>query len=176
SNADVRSDLWNAVRLELVEHSGSSYKFTHDRVQEAAYSLIPERLRAEAHLRVGRLLVAHTPSGRRQEAIFDIVNQLNRGAALITSQDEREQLAELNLLAGQRAKASAAYASALTYLIAGAALLAEDSWERRHELTFALELNRAECEFLTGALAEAEERLSLLSRRASSLARLASVT
>ncbi|HEY4883303.1 MAG TPA: GAF domain-containing protein, partial [Myxococcales bacterium] len=133
---------------------------------EAAYSLIPERLRAEAHLRVGRLLAAHTPSERRQEAIFDIVNQLNRGAALITSQEEREQLAELNLLAGQRAKASAAYASALTYLIAGAALLAEDSWECRHELTFALELNRAECEFLTGALAEAEERSTALSTRA----------
>ena len=126
SNADVRSDLWNAVRLELVEHSGSSYKFTHDRVQEAAYSLIPERLRAEAHLRLGRLLAAHTPPEKREEAIFEIVNQLNRGAALITSRDEREQLAEFNLLAGQRAKASAAYAAALTYLIAGATLLPEE--------------------------------------------------
>jgi PAS domain S-box-containing protein len=166
SNEDVGSDLWDAVRLELVEHLEGSYRFTHDRVQEAAYSLIPKRLRAEAHLRIGRLLAAHTPSERRQEAIFDIVNQLNRGAALITSQDEREQLAELNLLAGQRAKASAAYASALTYLIAGAALLAEDSWECRHELTFALALNRVECEFLTGALAEAEERSTALSTRA----------
>jgi PAS domain S-box-containing protein len=166
SNEDVHSNLWDAARLELVEHLEGSYKFIHDRVQEAAYSLIPERLRAEAHLRVGRLLAAHTPAERRQEAIFDIVNQLNRGAALITSQDEREQLAELNLLAGRRAKASAAYASALTYLIAGAALLAEDSWECRHELTFALELNRAECEFLTGALAEAEERSMALSTRA----------
>jgi PAS domain S-box-containing protein len=166
SNEDVHSDLWDAVRLELVEHFEGSYKFIHDRVQEAAYSLIPERLRAGAHLRVGRLLAAHTPAERREEAIFDIVNQLNRGAALITSQDEREQLAELNLLAGQRAKASVAYASALTYLIAGAALLAEDSWECRHELTFALELNRAECEFLTGALAEAEQRLAALSSRA----------
>ena len=65
-------------------------------------------------------------------------------------------------MAGQRAKASTAYASALTCLIAGAALLAEDCWERRHELIFALELERAECEFLTGALAEAEQRLAVL--------------
>src|SRR6202048_836237 len=166
SNEDLRSDLWDAVRLELVEHLEGSYKFIHDRVQEAAYSLIPERLRAEAHLRIGRLLAAHTPSERRQEAIFDIVNQLNRGAALITSHAAREPLAELNLLAGQRAKATTAYASALTYLTAGAALLPEDSWERRHELTFALELNRAECEFLTGALAEAEERSTALSTHA----------
>src|SRR6202022_4556485 len=116
SKDGVHSDLWDAVRLELVEHLEGSYKFIHDRVQEAAYSLIPERLRAEAHLLIGRLLVAHTPAEKREEAVFEIVNQFNRGAALVTSRDEREQLAELNLLAGQRAKATTAYASALTYL------------------------------------------------------------
>ena len=166
SNEDIRSALWDAVRLGLVEHIEGSYKFTHDRVQEAAYSLIPERLRAEAHLRIGRLLAAHTPAEKREEAIFEIVNQLNRGAALVTSRDEREQLAELNLIAGRRAKASTAYASALTYLTAGAALLADDCWERRHELIFPLELHRAECEFLTGELVAAEERLTMLSSRA----------
>jgi PAS domain S-box-containing protein len=175
SNEDVRSDLWDAVRLELVEHLEGSYKFTHDRVQEAAYSLIPEPLRAEAHLRIGRLLAVHTPAEKREEAIFEIVNQLNRGAALITSRDEREQLAEFNLLAGQRAKATTAYAAALTYLTAGTALLPEDSWERRHELTFALGLHRAECEFLTGALAEAEQRLNVLSTRAASTVERATV-
>jgi len=175
SNEDVRSDLWDAVRLELVEHLGGSYRFIHDRVQEAAYSLIPERLRAEAHLRIGRLLAAHTPAEKRKEAVFELVNQLNRGAALITSRDECEQLAELNLLAGQRAKATTAYASALAYLTAGAALLLEDSWERRHELTFALELHRAECEFLTGALAEAEQRLVALSTRAANTVERATV-
>jgi PAS domain S-box-containing protein len=166
SNEDVHSDLWEAVRLELVEHVEGVYKFIHDRVHEAAYSLIPERLRAEAHLRIGRLRAAHTPAEKREEAIFEIVNQLNRGAALISSRDEHEQLADLNLLAGQRAKAATAYASALTYFTAGADLLPEDSWERRHELAFALELNRAECEFLTGALAEAEQRLAALPTRA----------
>ncbi|MBV8473452.1 MAG: AAA family ATPase, partial [Hyphomicrobiales bacterium] len=172
---DVRSDLWGAVRQELVVQSEGSYKFAHDRVQEAAYSLIPERLRAEAHLRIGRLLAAHTRSDKREGAVFEIVNQLNRGAALIASRDERERLAELNLIAGRRAKASTAYASALAYLVAGAALLSEGSWERRHELAFALELNRAECEFLTGALAEAEQRLATLSRRAASTVERATV-
>src|SRR6202048_3879826 len=157
SEEEVHSDLWEALRLEFIVRLEGSYKFVHDRVQEAAYSLIPEQLRAEAHLRIGRLLTARTPPEKREEAIFEIVNQLNRGVALVTSRDEREQLAELNLLAGQRAKATTAHASALTYLTAGAALLPEDSWERRHELTFALELHRAECEFLTGALAEAEQ-------------------
>ena len=95
---------------------------------------------------------------------------------MITSRDEREQLAELNLIAGKRAKASTAYASALKYLVAGAALLADDCWERRHELTFALELHRAECEFLTGELAAAEERLTMLSSRAANTVEQATVT
>src|SRR3979490_342674 len=175
SNEDVHSDLWDAVRLELVEYLEGSYKFIHDRVQEAAYSLIPDASRASGHLRIGRLLAAHTPAEKREEAIFEIVNQLNRGAALITSRDEREQLAELNLIAGRRAKATTAYPSALTYLTAGVALLPEDSRERRRELTFALELHWAECEFLTGALAEAEQRLAALSTRAANAVERATV-
>ena len=126
SKEEMHDTLWEAVRLGLVFRSEGAYRFLHDRVQEAAYSLIPEELRAAAHLRIGRLLAAHTPQEKRKEAIFEIVNQLNRAVALITSQDEREQLAELNLIAGKRAKASTAYTSALKYLIAGAALLVEE--------------------------------------------------
>src|ERR1700723_904174 len=146
----VHADLWLAVHQELVEQLEDSYRFMHDRVQEAAYLLIPEAMRAEAHLRIGRLLAARTPTEKREEAVFDIVGHLNRGAALITQQEERDQLAELNVIAGKRAKASSAYASALTYLTVGTTQLAEDRWERRGELIFALELERAECEFLTG--------------------------
>ena len=175
SEEEIHSDLWEAVRLELIVRLEGVYRFVHDRVQEAAYSLIPADLRAATHLRIGRLLAAHTPPEKQEEAIFEIVNQLNRGAALIAARDEREQLAELNLIAGKRAKASTAYASALTYLVAGAALLAEDSWERRRELTFALELHRAECEFLTGARAEAEQRLAALSSRAATTVERATV-
>ena len=89
------------------------YAFLHDRVQEAAYALIPEGERAAAHLRIGRLLAARTPPAELEEKIFEIVNQLDRGAALIDTPEEREQVAELNLMAGKRAKASTAYASAL---------------------------------------------------------------
>jgi PAS domain S-box-containing protein len=175
SEQQVHARLWEAVRQELIERLEGSYKFVHDRVQEATYTLIPKDLRAEAHVRIGRLLAAHTPASRREEAIFEIVNQLNRGADLITSRDEREELAELNLIAGKRAKASTAYASGLNYLIAGAALLAGDCWERRPELAFSLELHRAECEFLTGALAAAEDRLTALSPRAANTVEQATV-
>ena len=176
SEEQVHSDLWEAVLQGLIARQESAYKFIHDRIQEAAYSLIPEHLRAETHLRVGRLLWAHITPGRREESIFEIVNQLNRGAALITSQDERERLAELNLVAGKRAKSSTAYHSALNYLTAGAALLSDDCWEHHYHLIFPLELHRAECEFLTGQSAAAEERLTVLSSRASNAVDLATVT
>lgn len=172
----VHAALWAAVRLDLVERQDGTYKFLHDRIQEAAYALIPADLQAEAHLRIGRLLAAHTPPEKREEAIFEIVNQLNRGALLITDRDERRQLAELDLIAGKRAKASTAYASALTYFAAGCALLPDDCWTQCYDLTFPLEFHRAECEFLTGALGAAEERLAALSDRARLLADFAAVT
>ena len=175
SEKEIHSDLWEAMRLEFIVRLKGSYRFVHDRVQEAAYSLIPEELRAEAHLRIGRLLAAQTPPEKREESIFEIVNQFNRGAASITSRDEREKLAELNLLAGERAKASTAYASALKYLIAGAALLEDDCWESRHDLAFALEFHRAECEFLIGKARPAAERLTGLSSRAANTVELATV-
>jgi len=171
----VHAALSEALRQQLIERHERSYKFVHDRVQEAAYALIPEQSRAEAHLTIGRLLLAHTSPEKRQEAIFEIVSQFNRGAPLITSQEERDQLAELNLTAGKRAKVSTAYTSALRYLIAGTALLGDDCWERRRDLILDLELERAECEFLTAQLAAADERLTALSNRTANSVERASV-
>jgi PAS domain S-box-containing protein len=165
SEENVRAALWPAVRLELIEHNAAGYRFAHDRVQEAAYSLIAEARRREVHLRIGRLLAEHTPAGKRDEAIFEIVNHLNRAIPLIGSRAERDQLAEFNLIAGRRAKASTAYASALNYLVTGVALVGDDGWARVRTLAFALELDRAECEFLTGALASADERLAAQAAR-----------
>src|SRR5258705_6837608 len=167
SEEQVHAALWEALRLEFVERlPNDAYRFVHGRVQEAAYSLIPAASRAEVHLLIGRILLAGTPPDQREAAVFDIVDQLDRGAALIVARPEREQLAELNLTAARRARASTAYHSALSYLVAGGALLTNDDWERRHALMFALELHRAECEMLTGALPDAEERLAALPARA----------
>ncbi|WP_077044121.1 AAA family ATPase [Pseudomonas sp. KK4] len=161
--------MWEATRQGIIERLEDGYGFVHDRIQEAAYSLIPKDSRAQAHLRIGRLLSAQSPAQDVEEAIFEIVGQLNRGIDLITEQDEREQLAEYNLMAGQRAKASSAYVSALNYLTTGAQLLDNDCWTRRKELSFALELNRAECEFLTGELLVADKRLTALAKHATTV-------
>ena len=162
---DMHAHLWEAVRSGLIFRADASYRFLHDRVQEAAYSLIPKELRAEAHLRIGRLLAIHTPPATREEAIFEIVNQLNRGTHLIASTEERESVAGLNLIAGRRAKNSTAYDAALKYLRAGSALLTEDTWSRNYELVFSIEYLMAECELMTADMAAAENRLSLLVHR-----------
>jgi PAS domain S-box-containing protein len=175
SQEELHKSLWEAVRSGLVLRSEDAYTFQHDRIQEAAYSLIPEGSRAEAHLRIGRLLLKHTPPDKREETIFEIVSQFNRNPSLITSRDEREQLSQLNLIAGKRAKDAAAYSSALTYLAEGRALLAEDCWTRQYQCAFELEFHRSECEFLTGGIANAEKRLSTLATRAETLVDQAAV-
>ena len=130
TETEIHSICWTR-RFALTCWSGGRTRTTSSTTafKRRPISLIPESLRAEAHLRIGRLLAAHTPPEQREEAIYEIVNQLNRGAPLITSDQEREQVAELNLIAGKRAKAATAYASALNYLVTGAALLPEDCWE-----------------------------------------------
>ena len=112
-------------------------------------------------------MTAQTPPEKRDEAIFEIVNQLNRGLGLITSLDEREQLAEFNLTAGRRARASTAYASALSYSATGRDLLADDCWERRRELPFALDLASRRMRVLDWrALGRGAAHLAALSARA----------
>jgi PAS domain S-box-containing protein len=172
---ELRAVLGEAVQREFVQKYGSSYRFAHDRIHEAAHALIQEESRAESHLRIGRLYLAQTSEVKREEVIFEIVNQLNRAVALITLREHRDELAGLNLMAGKRAKASAAYASALAYLAAGAALLADDCWELARDLAFSLEINRSECEFLTGELVPAEQRLAALSTRVVDMSEQAAV-
>jgi len=175
SKEQMHGDLREAVRTGLVLHSESAYRFLHDRVQEAAYSLIAESDRGAAHLRIGRLLASWTAPAEIEEKIFEIVNQLNRGAHLITSREERDRVAELNLIAGRRAKMSTAYASALAYLAAGRALLTEESWDDNYELIYGVEFHLAECELLTAHMAAAEDRLSMLAQRARSPHHIAAV-
>jgi PAS domain S-box-containing protein len=168
SEKEIHSDLWQAVRNGLVLRQRISYKFLHDQVQEAAYALIPRKLRHRWHLHTARLLIGKMTIDQVAEKIFDIVNQFNAGLALITDAHEKEQVAELNLEAGRKAKTSTAYASACTYLSAGMELVDSNTWDRRYELMFDLWLERAECEYLNGNFKKADSLATeLLSRAAS---------
>jgi PAS domain S-box-containing protein len=166
STEEMHGRLWEAIRVGLISSSEHAYTFLHDRVQEAAYALIPEKMRAETHLRLGNLLAARISPEQRERMIFEIVNHLNRGSHLITSPEERKRLAELNLIAGRRAKSSTAYTSALSYLSAARGMLTEENWTEEYELLFSIEYDTAECELVTAEMVAAKNRLLVLAQRA----------
>jgi PAS domain S-box-containing protein len=168
SEEEVHSAMWEAVRAGLVLSLPGSYKFLHDRVQEAAYSLIPPQSCAEVHLRIGRLLIERMTPKEITESIFDVVNQLNQAVDLIDDPAERLSLLRLNVVAGMKAKAAIAYASARNYLVQARALLSPDAWDRRYNETFDLYLAFSECEYLVGNFAPADELFGLILGRANS--------
>jgi len=168
SEEDIHASLLEAARTGLILRLEGSYAFLHDRIQEAAYTLIPEGERAGAHLRIGRALLASMKADGVAEHLFDVANQFNRGAALLIDRDEKAQVATIDLSAGRRAKTSAAYTSASVYLAAGMALLDDSGWANQFELMFSLWLERAECEFLSGNFEQAEQNLVELLQRGES--------
>ena len=164
----INAALWEAVHAGLVFRQDGGYKFLHDRIQQAAYSLILDEQRADTHLRIGRALLVSMTTDELAEHLFDVANQFNRGAARLINRDEKAQVATIDLRAGRKAKASAAYASARANFSAGMALLDERDWGSQHKLTLSLWLERAECEFLTGNLEKAEQLIVELLQRAAS--------
>jgi PAS domain S-box-containing protein len=160
--------LQQAVRAGLVFQQEDTYKFLHDRIHQAAYSLIPDEHIANIHLALGRVLLASMTSEQLAEHLFDVANQFNRGAVLLVDRDEKTLVATIDLRAGRKAKASAAFASARAYFSAGMALLDERDWDSRHELTFSLWRERAQCEILSGNFVKAEQLIGELLQRGAS--------
>jgi PAS domain S-box-containing protein len=167
---ELDAALWEAVRAGFVMRVDRTYRFVHDRIQEAAYSLIPQT--QQTHLRIGRLLLARLTADAAAEDVFAVVNQLNRAVDLVADFEERESLLRLNVLAGKKAKAAIAYVSARNYLAQAAALAPEDAWTRLYEATFDLHLLLSECEYLVGNFAAADGLFdSILSKAQSDLDR-----
>ena len=183
---ETASELWEAVHSGLVLPIGNdykfiqvddpvmpdnlsvTYKFLHDRVQQAAYSLIPEERKQVVHLQVGKLLLKNTPLSKREEKIFDITNQLNFGIDLIINQSDRDEIAQLNLIAGKKAKAASAYEPASSYLRVGIRILAENSWQQQYDLTLALYVEAAEAAYLSGEFEKMEQLAEVVLQRANS--------
>jgi diguanylate cyclase (GGDEF)-like protein len=163
-NADYRLVGGNTDQLEL----NPTYRFQHDRVQQAAYALIDTQRQQEVHLSVGRLMLQHTDDAVPDERLIDIVNHLNKGRSLIKSADEQRQLAELNLLAGVQAKHSAAYEAALNYLQVAAELLPPDPWRETPALMQSLAAETQQCTYLTGQVEEAERWIEVMLEHAHS--------
>jgi predicted ATPase/two-component sensor histidine kinase len=154
------------VRDPLEEGFTVEYRFSHDRIQDAAYSLIPEDQRRKVHLQAGRLLRRSTDKNKLEKRALDIVNHLNQAVELMGDRLERDDLAELNLLAGKKAKSSAAYGPGLKYLETGIDILGEQKWERCYDLSLDLHTHAAEAALLATSFDKMEHLIGEVDRRA----------
>ncbi|MEG4119804.1 AAA family ATPase [Microcoleus sp. N9_B4] len=142
--------------------ANANYKFLHDRVQQAAYSLIPDSQKKATHLKIGQLLQQNSSEIKQEEKLFDIVGHLNRGIELITQAEKRQALAQVNLKAGQKARNSTAYAAARVYLQTGIGLLEINCWQSQYELTLKLYVASAEAAYLNADLDGMEEMAAVV--------------
>lgn len=154
----VDESYQGAAGAENFETTQFEYRFTHNRVLQVAYLQVPADQRVLYHWYIGQRRLEDTPREMREERLFDIVSQLNQGHVLVANDEQRQELAQLNLEAGRKARLSAAYATAYEYLGIGLALLPGDAWQRYYGLTLALHEDAAEAAYLSGDF-EAMERL-----------------
>ncbi|MEG5140403.1 AAA family ATPase, partial [Microcoleus sp. A6-D4] len=146
-----------------------NYKFLHDRVQQAAYSLIPDDQKQITHLQIGQLLLQDASPSTKEERLFDIVNHLNVGKYLMIQPSERTELAQMNLNAGGKAKNSTAYAAARGYFKTGIELLQPDCWKTEYELAFNLHVAATEASYLNGDFDGMEHLAALVLQQAQTI-------
>ncbi|MBD2113718.1 MULTISPECIES: adenylate/guanylate cyclase domain-containing protein [Cyanophyceae] len=172
--AAIAADLLPALQAGLVlapcepDDQGvmQTYRFLHDRVQQAAYALIPESQKQRLHLQIGQLLLNDSSSRPRadggDETLFSIVDHLNIGRSQLSTEAERLELAQLNLRAARKAKASTAYQAAHSYLAVGLDCLPSATWNQQYALTLALHQEQAEVEYLIGNFETSKQILNTI--------------
>ncbi|MDJ0691627.1 MAG: AAA family ATPase, partial [Xenococcaceae cyanobacterium MO_188.B32] len=186
---EVTENLWQGIKEGLLilesqtHHSfqsadkeddrsvtvSASYHFLHDRIQQAAYSLISDNQKAGVHYRIGRLLLQKIPSSDREERIFELVAQLNYGIIFIAQQTERDELAHLNLIAARKARSTTAYRAGLNYVSNGLSLLGNNKWQRNYEMSLSFHDLGVELASLCGELEVMEQFIQTISVEAHSI-------
>lgn len=182
SPKDTLKELWSAIEEDLIiplddnyksiEISNndieSEFKFVHDRVQQASYNLIGEDHKKEIHLKIGRLLFSNTSEENLSEKVFDIVNQFNNSLELLTDEKEKLQIAKLNLTAALKARSSAAYEGAKSYLNKIMIILSDKTWVEDYDLILQAHYALIEIEFLKNNPERAEELSEIVLKKAHS--------
>ncbi|MBF0101714.1 MAG: AAA family ATPase [Desulfobacterales bacterium] len=165
----ILSDMSEAFDAGLLYFELDMCHFSHDRIQEAAYSLLPEKEKELLHYKIGSYLLNISKDDDLIEHVFNITNQLNFGINLIESDEKRDRLSELNLLSGKKAKSSAAYKTALAYIKTGIWLLPEHPWQSKYDLTLSLYNEGAEAAFLSGDFDHVENYTAIVLKNAVSV-------
>lgn len=151
------NDISEAISQGVIHEVGDMYEFHHDRIQEAAYSLLSDKEKTLYHHYIGRLTLEDNPEEKEvNNKLFYIVDQLNLGRNLLKHKSEKEKLVRLNLKAGIKAKESAAYEPALKYFSMGIHLLDIKCWQRQYDLSIAIYEAAAEAACLQGDYAETD--------------------
>ena len=177
--AGITEILWPAIEQDIVlpltddyrlvinnEDFGVSYKFHHDRIQQAAYQLIEDSKRKEIHVKIGRLLRNALTPDEQKEQVINLVRHFNEGIDLLTDVTEKNEIAELNLLAGKKAQSAVAYLAAFTYFRAGIELLPGDYWQAKYALAFDLHKGFAQNAYQANDIVTAERAIDLLLSKA----------
>jgi predicted ATPase/GAF domain-containing protein/tRNA A-37 threonylcarbamoyl transferase component Bud32 len=167
SPSDTLAHLWKSLAEGLIEPLDDHYKqvqpdsqvahfqFQHDRIQQAAYSLIADSDKPHLHQQIGHLMLS-AQQQNREERVFEIVDHLNLSLQLVTEPSKKDEIARLNLSAGQKAKAANAYGAAVHYLEIGLNLLAADCWQTDYDFTVQLYVETVEAEYLNAHFEQAE--------------------
>nr|WP_322715030.1 serine/threonine-protein kinase PknK [Nostoc sp. ChiSLP03a]MDZ8216324.1 serine/threonine-protein kinase PknK [Nostoc sp. ChiSLP03a] len=173
----ISLDLLAAIQAELIQPLSEldenllvkEYKFLHDRVQQAAYALMDESQKQIVHLQIGRTLLEKTLPERQSDRLFEIVDHLNHGIELVTSRPKRDEIAKLNLMAGQKAKGAIAYSTAQNYLATGRAWLTASSWQTKYDLTLELYQETTEVAYLCGDFEQVEYWAAIILQEAKTI-------
>lgn len=170
---DVLYYLWSDSRelakMKQFETPSSTFRFLHDKVLQAAYSMTDDSERRKYHQQIGRYLLQKYSGYQKEEHIFEIMNQLNSAEDLISDENERKTYAEMNLMAGNKAMRSVAYGNALSFLKLGLNFLPKNNWEIEYSLTFQIYLASAECEYLLLNFDEATRLFDLIMQYAKTI-------
>ncbi|WP_036486493.1 AAA family ATPase [Myxosarcina sp. GI1] len=170
-------DLLTAIQNGLIQPLSEldenllvrDYKFAHDRIQQAAHALIDESQKQVIYLQIGRKLLANTSPEQKSERLFETVDCLNRGIELVTEQSERNEIARLNLMAAQKAKAAIAYSMAKKYLIKGRECLTDSSWQTNYDLTLNCYTETTEVAYLCGKFEDVETWAAIVLQQAKTI-------
>lgn len=165
SQEETYIHIRSALQAGLLLKQGHRYRFSHDRIHEATYSLMIPKEQIARHLAIGRCLLKQATETAVSQHPFLIVDQLNAGLAHVTNKDEKIKIAQLNMHAGQKSLQAAAYQSAAKYFNLGHSLLPNEAWQTHYDFTFKLHLLLVEAEYLSGNFSRADKLYPILLTR-----------